>query len=308
VRAPNLSELFAAPQVSNNQIVNNLNNKTLTVQFVATGNPALVPEKSANTQLGVVFQPSWFPGFSTSVDYYRVNIKQGISSLGQQTEVNLCQLQGFTNECAAIITSNGLPESDPNSIWSQVKSEAFNLSYTVTDGFDFETSYQFSLNDFLDVPGDFVIRALGNHISKFQSNSGVPGTITTISAGAGSTPSWEWFGTQTYTNNDWSFTVTEKWISEGVLSRASIQCTSGCPLPTANNPTTNYNFVPSEFYFGIGGSYNLTDRWQTYFKVDNVANVAPPISPSASPNQYGANATLYDTIGRMFHVGFRFTN
>ena len=154
-----------------------------------------MPEKSANTQLGVVLQPSWFPGFSTSIDYYRVDIKQGISSLSQQTEVNLCQLQGFTNECAAIVTLNNVPESDPTSVWTQVKSQAFNLSYTVTDGFDLlKRAISFSLDDSLGIPGDFVVRALGSHVSKFLSNSGVPGTITTEGAGAGSTPSWQWLG------------------------------------------------------------------------------------------------------------------
>ena len=58
-----------------------------------------------------------------------------------------------------------------------------------------------------------------------------------------------------------------------------IQCTTGCPLPTANNPTINYNHMPGAFYLDLGGSYEINDKWQTYFKIDNVANVDPVPSP-----------------------------
>ena len=43
-----------------------------------------------------------------------------------------------------------------------------------TDGFDLEASYQFDLQDY-DVPGNFVLRSLVNHTSKYISDTRHPG-------------------------------------------------------------------------------------------------------------------------------------
>jgi outer membrane receptor protein involved in Fe transport len=78
VRAPNLSEL-AAPASGVNSSVLDLTKPgvpaQVNVQNNTQGNPALKPEKSINSELGIVYQPSWLPGFRVSVDYYRLGIK-----------------------------------------------------------------------------------------------------------------------------------------------------------------------------------------------------------------------------------------
>ena len=53
--------------------------------------------------------------------------------------------------------------------------QPFNAASIVTDGFDFEASYQFDLEDY-DVPGAFVLRSLINHTSKYILDTGVVGT------------------------------------------------------------------------------------------------------------------------------------
>jgi outer membrane receptor protein involved in Fe transport len=312
VRAPNLSELFSAGQVANVTTTDPFTNSSQQVQQVNQGNVNLKPERSTNTQLGVVFQPGWLPGFSTSVDYYRVYIASQIST--GLSPVNLC-FQGIKQFCQNIVTNP--PGGDPtlaNSVWSQIVIQAFNVASTVTDGFNFESSYQFDLND-LDIPGDFTLRALATHVSKFITIPGVPGTIPTDAAGGNSgfgnpnitTPHWKILGVQTYTAANWSVTLTENWISPGKLNPAAIECTTGCPVPTTNVPTISYNRVPGVFYLAVGGTYNLSAGWQAYFKIDNVADKAPPPNYGGALNLFedGVNTSLYDDIGRMFHVGLR---
>jgi len=64
--------------------------------------------------------------------------------------------------------------------------------------------------------------------------------------------------------------------------------------------------MPGAFYLGLGGSYEINDKWQTYFKIDNVANLDPtPSPPVVWGNNDGSNPALYDTVGRMFHIGVR---
>ncbi len=307
IRAPNLSELFAAQTVTTGTVVNDFTTQPVQIQNVSRGNAALQPEKSQTTEIGVVFQPSWFPGFSTSVDYYRIGLKGQISSFSAQQSFDLC-FQGFTANCSAIITNpagGDLTKTTTNI--TQVVATAFNLASTITDGFDFETSYRFRLDD-LGIPGEFMLRSLATHVSKFISTSGVPGTVPHESAGenSGVTPHWKAYETQSYTTDKWSVTLSENWISDGVLNSQYIQCTTGCPLPTVNNPTVNNNFIPGALYFNVGGTYNLDDRWQVFGRIDNVTNVDPPAIASAAPNTaLGVNPSIYDTIGRMYRVGIR---
>jgi outer membrane receptor protein involved in Fe transport len=103
-------------------------------------------------------------------------------------------------------------------------------------------------------------------------------------------------------------TLSETWISEGRHNLNWIQCSAGsCPTPTLANPTVNDNHVPGIFYLNLGGAYDLSEHWQTYFQIDNLLNKSPPpfYSNSQNPTNDGANPLLYDTIGRMFHVGVR---
>lgn len=309
VRAPDLSELYAPPSGINSSIIDLLKPGTPTAVQVLNqqrGNLDLKPEKSTNTELGVVLQPSWFPGFRVSVDYWRLAIKGEIGTLTNQQEVQLCQL-GNQAQCDALITVDG--GSPFTSRITQVVLEPFNLATVVADGFDYEASYQFDLQDW-EIPGNFGMRLLATNTSKFITNSGLPTTIPIESAGTntGSTPHWKIFGQQSYVIDQLSFTITERWISPGVIAGNYIQCTMGCPLPTANNPTINNNHMSGAFYVDLGGSYDFNDNLEAYFKVDNVANVDPPLSPplTPSPNSDGSNPALFDTIGRMFHIGVRY--
>jgi outer membrane receptor protein involved in Fe transport len=330
LRAPNLSELFAAPVTANGSSTDPWISQNIQVIQGTYGNPALKPEKSINTQIGFVLQPSWFTGWQFSLDYYRIALAGQISTVSQQSNVNNCfsawQVNGnFSSPyCSAIIVGAGTTPATNPPQWLQVNTQFFNVASTVTDGFNLETSYQFSLEDwdFAPIPGGFTLRALATYVDKFITTPGVsvtaqspaglvlPQGIIVNSAGSndGATPHLKAFATQSYTADNWSVTLSETWISEGRHNLNWIQCTPGsCPLPTTVNPTVNDNHVPGIFYINLGGTYNLNEHWQTYVQIDNLFNKSPPpfYSNSQNPTNDGANPLLYDTIGRMFHVGVR---
>jgi outer membrane receptor protein involved in Fe transport len=315
VRAPNLSELFSAPTTANGS--SNFpaanGNPAGSIQVIqgTYGNPLLKPEKSINTQVGFVLQPSWFTGWQFSLDYYRIGLAGQISTVAQQTNVNQC-FAGLTQYCSAIITAAGTTPFTFPPQWLQVNTQFYNVASTVTDGFNLETSYQFSLDEwgFMPIPGHFSLRALATYVSKFIVNPGIPGGIVVDSAGAndGATPHLKVFAQQSYTADSWQVTLSETWISEGRHNLNWIQCVAGsCPVPTLANPTINDNHVPGIFYLNLGGSYDLNENWKIYAQIDNLLNKSPPpfYSNSQNPTNDGANPLLYDTIGRMFHVGVR---
>jgi outer membrane receptor protein involved in Fe transport len=305
IRAPNLSDLYS-PAVSTGANVNNPAGLQIRSSQIALGNPALKPEKSQTTELGLVFQPSWFPGFSSSLDYYRVAIKGQIGAFTAQQEIDTCAASsGASPVCAAISPSLTNPLN--------VTVQSFNLASTVTDGFDLEASYQFDLSQW-DVPGNFSLRSLVNHTTKFISNSGIAGVPIVESAGVnvastaptpiGNVPLWRTYTTEEWSNDKLSFNLTERWFSDGVFNKSYITCAPGtCPVTTIANPTTNYNHMIGAFYLDVGTSYNVTDSVQLYGKVENIVNVPP-----ATQNSAFFNNSLYDGVGRMFRIGARFNN
>ena len=65
-------------------------NVTQSLPIVSGSNPNLTVEKSDSYTYGVVIQPRWASGMSLSVDYYNINVKGVISSVGAQGIVNSC--------------------------------------------------------------------------------------------------------------------------------------------------------------------------------------------------------------------------
>jgi iron complex outermembrane receptor protein len=336
VRAPNLSELFSPPQGLNGSITNDFTGQTLQgVRQLNEGNSLLKPEKGQTTEVGIVWQPDFIPGFQASIDYYRIGVKQVIQSLTLQQVEDQC-FAGFDAFCQqdAITTANGVNQSVanpggppapgfvgnvPNQI-TAVASKAFNAASLLTDGFDIEAGYQFDLQQY-DVPGNFVVRSLINHTSKFISDTGIPGTQRNIElAGAlggggnsqtynqsgGNVLTWKLEETQSYQNDVWGFNLTERWYAGGVFtgSKNYIVCAPGaCPVPTTQNPTINYDNVDAILYLDVGANWNVSDKTQLYTKIDNVSNIRPPDTGGQN-----ANNTLYDVIGRMYRVGVRFSD
>ncbi|RKE44669.1 MULTISPECIES: TonB-dependent receptor [unclassified Sphingomonas] len=297
VRAPNLSELFAAPVTTTlPNFLDPARNVNVVAIQNAIGNPALTPEIARNTEVGAVYaNPSWLPGFSASVDYYNIKVTDVISSLGAAQIVDLCFRNILPETCSAYNLNN---TAGPNFINTQ----AFNLASIKTDGFDIEASYRWRRP--LGVDGTFTLRGLATHIRKFVTDTGLPGTIPTDGAGVnlGATPRWKLLAVQAFSNDRFSLTVQERWFSDGNYGNQYVVCAPGtCPKSTTTAPTIDRNFMPGAFYLDVGGTYNITKQVSGYFKVDNVFDHDPAASPQS------ANPALYDIVGRIYRVGVRFS-
>lgn len=300
VRAPNLSELFAAPiSVNVPNFTDPFTNKSINILQNTIGNSQLKPEIAHNTEVGVVLsRPHWLPGFSISFDYYRIKLDGVISALTAQQQVNLC-FSGVTATCGSFNLNNA---NGPN----YVNVQSFNLASIFTDGFDIEASYQ--LTRPMGLPGNFTVRALATNVRHFTTNTGLIGTIPTEGAGvnAGNTPSWKLLATETWSTDRFSFNLQQRWFSDGVFGNQYVVCSAGnCPVSTVNNPTIDYNKMAGAFYLDVGGSYNLTKKLTAYFKVDNLLDRDPTPSPQTNTG-VDINPSLYDVLGRFYRVGIRY--
>ena len=192
VRAPNLSELFAAPTVTTLPSFNDpFRNVAVQVFQNTVGNPNLKPETARDTELGIVYsRPSWLPGLSLSVDYYQIKLSGVVSSLSPDQIVRFC-FEGDQTFCG------GFQLDGPQGS-NFVNVQPFNLASWKTSGFNLEASYQWRQP--LGLPGNFTVRALGTHVRDFIVDAGIAGVAKRDDAGAnsGAIPDWKWLATQTY--------------------------------------------------------------------------------------------------------------
>jgi outer membrane receptor protein involved in Fe transport len=296
VRAPNLSELFAAPVTTTlPNFFDPVNNRNVVAIQNAVGNPNLTPEIARNSQIGIVLaNPSWLPGFSASFDYYKIKVDDVVSSLGAAQIVDYCYRNILPQTCGTYNLNN---TSGPN----YINVQSFNLASIKTSGFDIEASYRWQQP--LGLSGNFTLRALATHIREFWTDTGLPGTVPVDSAGVnqGNTPDWKWLAIQSYETDRFSLTLQERWFTDGNYGNQYVVCAPGtCPVSTPNAPTIDKNFMPGAFYMDVGGTYAIRQDVTAYFKVDNLFDR----DPAKSPNY--ANPALYDIVGRMYRAGVRF--
>ncbi|SFK38676.1 TonB-dependent receptor domain-containing protein, partial [Lysobacter sp. cf310] len=111
------------------------------IRTTTGGNPDLGPEKSISKTLGVVYSPSWAAGLDISLDWWEIEIEEGITSLSAQTIVNNCYRNNDPAACALISRAadgqiSGL-KATPNNVGS-----IFNEGYDLTVGYKLpETSF-----------------------------------------------------------------------------------------------------------------------------------------------------------------------
>jgi len=317
IRAPNLNELFAAGTANTNSVTDPFNNnQNAPYQGLSVGNPLLQPEKADTLGFGVVLQPRFLEGFTASVDYYDVKITDAIGNVGAQTIVDNC-FAGMQEFCGAI--TRGIGAGGVSQI-TQIRLSPFNLVGLKARGVDYEMSYVFGLDRlFGNLSGGMRLSLLAtNYLENYQDN-GVNPPADSVGSNSGlnglgtsGPPDWVYRATLAYSGDRISASLTGRGFSDGKYSTTYIECTSGCPVSTADNPTINDNSLPGAFYLDASLSYKMT--WaatdvETFFSVTNLTNKDPGMVPQGpagiSYAQAPVNASLYDILGRVYRIGVR---
>lgn len=115
--------------------------RTSSTGFLSGGNPTLIAEKGKSLTLGVVVEPSFIPGLSLTVDYYKIKVEDLIASLSAQTIVNLCytNASGISNPFCATV------RRDPATglfVKPAVISGGVNFAAQKAAGIDFDIAYR----------------------------------------------------------------------------------------------------------------------------------------------------------------------
>jgi iron complex outermembrane recepter protein len=317
IRAPNLNELYQAGTANSDSVRNpkyTVGNPANGIERfpysgLTTGNPDLRPEKADSWNIGAVFTPRFVPGFTMSVDYFRIDLKDAIDTITAQEIVNRCD-EGRLDYCAAITedrdrtipATGGLPKVP---YWI-IRNQPFNFAKKLVRGIDFDAAYR------LPVGGESAITLKGTATRYIEnvSDTGIPGVtpVNTVGANGGqfSTPTWIFRGSLNYETPRFSGTVTGRGVSAGKYLANAIECASNCPASTLQFPTYDNNRVSGLFYVDLNLSHKVRlggTETQFFFNVTNLFDRAPLLLPETG---LAANSTYSDLLGRQFRAGFRF--
>ncbi len=310
IRAPNLNELYQAGSANSDSVRNPLftadganGPANFSYSGIATGNPNLRPEVANSWTVGAVLSPRFLKGFNASIDYWRIKIKQGITSFSAQDIENLCSI-GQQQFCDAITIDQA--RSVPGQPYLLIRTQPFNAASQLTRGIDFDTSYrtQLSGQTALTLRGE-ATRYLDNIL-----DTGVPGTVPVnsvgVNGGQATTPTWIFRGSVTLDLPSTSITAVGRGISSGRYAATGIECQTNCPLSTTTYPTYDNNRVSGLFYADLNVTQNVRVagkvQAQFFVNVTNLFNRAPLLIPETG---LAANSTYSDLLGRAFRFGIR---
>jgi len=307
IRAPNIQEAFADPATARASLTDPAISNTVQFNQVTVGNQNLTPEKADTYGVGAVFQPSFIPGFSASVDFWDTKINNVIATLSAQNILNLCYFGTQPSFCSLIVRQGTPPNGNGPLI--SVTSTTQNYNSLHVQGIDYEASYHFELSDLSSSwPG-----AVDLHLNVTQYLKDVSDTRLAPPidfAGSLNLPEWKFFARASYAVGPYRAGITLRGFSKMDVIAGGIECTSGCPAPTVNHSTYNDNTAPSEIYTDLDFAYDITaisnTRATAFFNIRNLTNIDPFINGGSNAFANGTTGGQYDIQGRVYRIGVRF--
>jgi outer membrane receptor protein involved in Fe transport len=313
IRAPNLNELYQAG-TANTSTVNNspffpgpgpgtgTYAQNLPYLGTITGNPNLREETADSWNVGAVVTPRFLPGFSASVDYWRVNVKDAIDSLSADDIVLRC-FEGRADFCAAITPD----PANPSRVL--ISRQPINFASLLLRGLDFEAAYRIPIGD-----GNFSLRGLATRYIENTVDTGVPNvvpinTVGVLGVGTGTqsiTPKWIYRVSAAYDTDAFSLTAVARGVSDGRYDATGIECGTTCPVSTNQFPTYEDNSIEGVTYLDLNATFKFDTfgdkKGEFFVNVTNLLDSDPILLPETG---LAANSTYSDLLGRSFRLGFR---
>lgn len=292
IRAPNLLELFngGVATVGQTRDPTQASSPNVSTRQITGGNPNLTPEIAKTRTFGVVYRPSWFQGFNASVDYYKIAVRDAITTVTTQQIVDQCFGVGVPVNpaaCTSIVRANST-----NLVDATIYTGGINAQRQTVEGVDYELSYRTPV-DIGAFSGRLDLRALGSQ--RLTSETLLAGAVTDIIGTPADGPKWRWLVSASYTQGPSRTTATVRWFGKGVINN----------WPKGHPQSVDVNHYGDVPYLELAQNYdiNIGDYKVTLFGVvENVFDRDPPRVPGTT---YGASS-LHDLLGRTYRGGLRF--
>lgn len=286
----------------------------------ATAGSTLKPETAITKTIGVIIEPKrLLPGFSASIDYYDIKLKNRIGTDGYNTIINQCLNTGSSYYCGLIHRdpSNGSLWLTPN---GYINDPIYNAGHLKTSGIDVSAAYNFDAwghgRVSISFNGTYLLHnktevTLHNDDGTISSNGyydckGFYGDFCGVP-----NPTWRHKLRVTYSPTE-AFSFSADWRHTGAtnLDAANHDLdASGNPLIGYGQPTSDFKFskIKAYDYLDLSVTFTANEHFSMRAGVTNVFDRDPAIIPGADLGAGNNNGNTYpgyyDALGRGFFLG-----
>ncbi len=276
----------------------------------AGGNPGLVPENSDTVTYGVVWQPSFAPGLTASIDYFDIKVDKAILQTPEQAILDACYQQAqnpgldASNPFCQAVHRNPLDGSLNGGLETGVDATDRNIGFLRSRGVDLATAYRFDFGNFGRI--GLALNLTHQLESQIQFTENAPiydcvGAVGDVCLRP--TPEWRWVQTTTWARGP--ATLQLRWRHVGEVTQDSI-VSGDAPASDFAVPT-----IRAYEYLDFGASYQLNETLTFRAGIDNLLDEKPPIVGQdyggTAENSGNTFPATYDALGRSFFVSATMT-
>ena len=260
----------------------------------ATVGATLKPEKGKSINLGLVYDPDWAPGLSTSVDFWHIYLSDTLTAIQADIVVSSCFNNASSPYCSFIHRQDNTSQN-PGQVFL-INTPVVNLGNLSTTGIDYTLRYKIPHFDLGSVdPGNFRAGLSTSYTSTYNINAtpGEPGAKTvnyagTLSPQFGNISRWRGTVTLNWDKGNWNAQWQSRYINHLTALNADAAI-SGVNIPMA-----------SVIYHSIQLGYAVPSIHTRFdVGVDNLSNKLPPLVYQNGSN-YNVDTATYDVLGRYY--------
>lgn len=270
--------------------------------FLSGGNSNLKPETSDSLTLGGVWQPPFIPGVALSVDWYKIKVKDVITSPSAQAAINACyDLPDLNNQFCSLFQRAGASGGPRGEVANQILENSLelvplNYAKLQVRGIDVEATYRKRLSF-----GDFNTRLVYTHV--IQSDSFLDPTNPsfadqTLMELGDPQDAFNWDSSLKF--GKFTFGYQMRYLSKMLLNTAEFEFFFRKQGRVPTNPDwASQKFYPHQFYHDVRLAVDATKNLNMYVGIDDVTNNKPPLGATG----IGDGSGIYRNIGRFFYAG-----
>jgi outer membrane receptor protein involved in Fe transport len=274
------------------------------LSFLSGGNPNLREESSDSSTIGVVFQPTFLPGFSLAVDYFDIDIEDVITAPTAQQILNACyDAASLNNQFCGLFQRNMSGGTGPQNevpfqiLEGSLQQVVLNFAKSQSRGIDIEAAYRFDIPSIGRVNtrviatrtlqrDDFLDPVNPNRANQILQELGDPRNQVNFDLDL--------------VAGKWTFGYELRYIGKMLVTTAEdIFGVDG--MPPQNKDFAPTTFYGSTTYSDVRVAYDPNRQWNFYVGVDNVTDNLPPLGLTGT----GGGSGIYDARGRFFYGGLR---
>jgi iron complex outermembrane receptor protein len=308
---------------------------------LTSGNPGLGPEESDTQTYGVVFTPTFFKGFTASIDYFDIDVQNLVGSYGAATIVNGCMNQGASagffcsfihrDPTTNVLFGGTVIQNQGNlaTMFGSGSVDNFNTNtgYLKTTGLDFAADYRTRFSDWgMGEWGSLDFNYESTYTLTFNVEPSAkighfdcvgffgPQCSGSVANGfdGGPIPAYRHKFRVTWGTPWDNLSLSLQWryisaVKPEFASKNPLLATGANGSVTPTDPVDN---IPAFNYIDLAATWRIRDGVTLRAGVNNLIDVSPPIVDQSnlglsSPPIGNGNTfpAIYDALGRTMFIG-----